>query len=67
MNNELEQSSSKIAIFKGKHIRKTLHIVAVLTESPNPCRYWSDLKIQLSEKEGFNQSYEKTVQLYRYS
>jgi hypothetical protein len=73
MDNELEQQSSKIAIFKGKQIRKTIHqgewyfsiidIVAVLTESPNPRRYWSDLKIQLSEKEGFTQLYGKSVQL----
>jgi DNA-damage-inducible protein D len=64
MNNELDQQSSKIAVFKGKQIRKTIHqgewffsivdIAAILTESPNPRRYWSDLKIQVAEKEGFN-------------
>ena len=73
MDNELEQQPSKIAIFKGKQIRKTIYqgewyfsiidVVAVLTESQNPRRYWSDLKIQLSENEGFVQLYEKTVQL----
>lgn len=73
MDNELEQQSSKIAIFKGKQIRKIIYqgewyfsiidVVAVLTESPNPRRYWSNLKIQLSESEGFNQLYSKTVQL----
>lgn len=73
MDNELEQQSSKIAIFKGKQIRKTIYqgewyfsiidVVAVLTESPNPRRYWSNLKIQLSESEGFTQLYSKTVQL----
>lgn len=73
MDNELAQQSSKIAIFKGKQIRKTIYqgewyfsiidVVAVLTESQNPRRYWSDLKIQLSENEGFIQLYEKTVQL----
>jgi len=73
MDNKLEQQSSKIAIFKGKQIRKVIHlgewyfsivdIVAVLTESPNPRRYWSNLKIQLSENEGFVQLYSKTVQL----
>jgi len=73
MDNELEQQSSKIAIFKGKQIRKTIHqgewyfsiidIIAVLTESQNPRRYWSDLKIQLSENEGFGQLYGKIVQL----
>lgn len=73
MGTELEQQSSKIAIFKGQQIRKTIHqgewyfsvidIVAVLTASPNPRRYWSNLKIQLSETEGFAQLYSKTVQL----
>lgn len=73
MDNELAQQSSKIAIFKGKQIRKAIHqgewyfaiidIVAVLTESPNPRRHWSNLKIQLSENEGFVQLYSKTVQL----
>ena len=73
MDNELEQQSSKIAIFKGKQIRKTIHqgewcfsiidIIAVLTESQNPRRYWSDLKTQLSENEGFDQLYGKIVQL----
>ena len=38
-------------------------IIAVLTQSPNPRRYWSNPKIQLSENEGFVQLYSKTVQL----
>jgi DNA-damage-inducible protein D len=73
VDNELEQQSSKIAIFKGKQIRKTIHqdewyfsiidIIAILTDSPNPRRYWSNLKIQLSDNEGFVQLYSKTVQL----
>jgi DNA-damage-inducible protein D len=73
MDNELDQQSSKIAIFKGKQIRKIIHqgewyfsiidIIAVLTESQNPRRYWSDLKVQLSENEGFDQLYGKIVQL----
>jgi hypothetical protein len=67
------QKSSKIAIFKGKQIRKTIHndewffsitdIIQVLTNSSNSRRYWSDLKIKLSEDEGFIQLYEKIVQL----
>src|SRR3989304_9067089 len=67
------QKSNKIAIFKGKQIRKTIHndewffsitdIIQVLTDSSNARRYWSDLKIKLSENEGFNQLYEKIVQL----
>jgi hypothetical protein len=67
------QRSSKIAIFKGKQIRKTIYnnewyfsvtdIIQVLTNSSNPRRYWSDLKIKISENEGFIQLYEKIVQL----
>jgi len=69
----LEQKTSKIAIFKGKQIRKAIHqdewyfsivdVIEVLTESSNARRYWSDLKSKLIENEGFNQLYEKIVQL----
>jgi hypothetical protein len=38
-----------------------IDVIAVLSESPNPRRYWSDLKIKL-QKEG-SQLYEKIVQL----
>ncbi len=72
MPNEVE-TSSKIALFKGKQIRKAIHqnewffsvvdIIEVLTESSNSRRYWSDLKIKLSEEEGYYQLYEKIVQL----
>ena len=63
----------KIAVFEDKKIRRIFHngewhfsiidIVQVLTTSANPRRYWSDLKIQLTEKEGFSQLYGKIVQL----
>ena len=72
MKNEIDKSS-KIAVFKGKEIRKTIFndewyfsiidIISVLTDSANPRRYWSDLKSKLSEDEGFSQLYEKIVQL----
>lgn len=38
-------------------------IIAILTDSKNPRRYWSDLKSKLSDNEGFSQLYEKIVQL----
>jgi len=67
------QKTSKIAVFKGKEIRKIIHtdewyfsiidVVETLTESSNPRRYWSDLKAKLINSEGFNQLYEKIVQL----
>jgi len=73
MTKDLEEASPKIAVFRGKHIRKALHqnewyfsivdIIEVLTESSNPRRYWSDLKSKLIDNEGFSQLYEKIVQL----
>jgi hypothetical protein len=50
----------------GQRTEKMVHlyivdVIAVLTGSANPRRYWSDLKIRL-EKEG-SQLYEKIVQL----
>ncbi len=62
---------TKLSIFQGQHIRKIwyneewhfsiIDIVAVLTDSSIPKRYWSDLKAKLLE-EGF-EPYEKIVQL----
>jgi len=73
VDNPPEHKSSKIAIFKGKQIRKAIYqdewyfsivdIIEVLTESSNARRYWSDLKAKLIEDEGFSQLYEKIVQL----
>ena len=66
------EETTKLAIFKGKEIRKTIYkneccfsiidVVAALTDSNIPRRYWSDLKIKL-KKEGFVEVYEKIVQL----
>jgi hypothetical protein len=62
----------KLVIFEDKKIRRSFHKgewyfsiidIVALTGSPNPRRYWSNLKIQLSENEGFVQLYPKTVQL----
>ncbi len=70
---ELQKTANKIAVFEDKKIRRLFHkgewyfsvvdIIEALTDSSNPRRYWSDLKIQLSEKEGFSQLYGKIVQL----
>ena len=67
------QISSKIAIFKGQQIRKIIHndewffsiidVIQVLTNSSSPRRYWSDLKTKIIDNEGFNQLYDKIVQL----
>lgn len=63
---------TKIAVFKGKEIRKVIHnnewwfavidVVAALTDSNIPKRYWSDLKRKLA-KEGYSELYDKIVQL----
>lgn len=68
VNNNLE-------IFENRTIRREydkktkswffsiVDIVGVLTDSPNPRRYWSDLKKKLTEQEGVTELYEKIVQL----
>lgn len=63
---------AKLAVFKGKEIRRTLHnnewwfsiidVVEALTESERPRKYWSDLKKKLSE-EGYSELSEKIGQL----
>ena len=66
---------SEIKIFEQSNIRSSydeqsekwyfsiIDIISILTESKNPRRYWSDLKIKLNDEEGFSQLYEKIVQL----
>ncbi len=68
---EIEQAQ-KLAVFKGKQIRRTIHnnewwfsiidVIEVLTGASNSRRYWSDLKRKL-KKEGYDQVYENIVQL----
>ena len=70
---ENSQSQNKLKLFEHKKIRyvwnaeeedwyfSVVDIVEVLTESQNPRRYWSDLKIKLN-KEG-SQLYDNIVQL----
>lgn len=66
---------NEVKIFEQNNIRSSydeekekwyfsiIDIVLVLTDSKNPRRYWSDLKIKLTDDEGFIQLYEKIVQL----
>ncbi len=71
----IKKQSSKntnIILFKEKEIRKVwkkdrwyfsiIDIVAILSESNNPRRYWSDLKIKI-KNEGYIELYENIVQL----
>lgn len=67
--------SNAIKLFEGNQIRSVwdneqeewhfsvVDVIAVLTESANPRRYWSDLKRKLQVEEGANELYEKIVQL----
>ncbi len=53
---------TKIAIFKGKQIRKILHedewwfsvidVVSVLTDSANPRDYWFKMKLRVKSDDG---------------
>ncbi len=66
---------NELKVFENSNIRSSydeqtekwffsiIDIISILTESKNPRRYWSDLKIKLSDEEGFSQLYEKIVQL----
>ncbi len=55
----------EIVAFKGKEIRRTLHdgewmfsvvdVIAAITDSDRARKYWSDLKRQMIEKEGFSE------------
>lgn len=59
----IEEISTKIALFKGKQIRKTLHngewwfsivdVIAALTDSANPRVYWGVMKTRVENDEGF--------------
>lgn len=66
------EETTKIAVFKGKGIRKTIYknewwfsvidVIEVLTETERPRKYWNDLKKKLI-KEGYAEVSEKIGQL----
>lgn len=72
-NKNIEKTAGRLVVFEDKKIRRVFHngewyfsiidIIEVLTGSSNPRRYWSDIKIQIANNEGFTQLYEKIVQL----
>ncbi len=67
-----EMNLTKIAVFKGKQVRKIIHhnewwfsindIIEVLTGTERPRKYWNDLKVKLI-KEGYVEVSEKIGQL----
>lgn len=71
--NDMTVYENTLVVFQHQEIRRVLHndewwfsvidVVGVLTETANARRYWSDLKRKLEQEEGFNELYEKIVQL----
>jgi len=69
----IPEGEAQLVLFKGAEIRKVMHddewwfsvvdALGALVESSNARRYWSDLKRQLLEKEGFSELYDRIVQL----
>jgi len=69
----IPEGEAQMVMFRGAEIRKVLHkdewwfsvidVVGAISESTNPRRYWSDLKRQLAETEGFSELYDNIVQL----
>jgi hypothetical protein len=72
MKKKKSENNVHPTIFEQKEMRRVWHneqwyfsiidVVGILSESPNPRRYWSDLKRKLIS-EGFSELYEKIVQL----
>lgn len=68
-----DSPENHLVVFQEKAIRRTWHdeewwfsvvdVVAILSESNNPNRYWSDLKRKLVQEAGSEQPYEKIVRL----
>ena len=60
-------------LFRDKEIRQVflngewffsiIDVVGAIADTDNPGRYWSDLKRQLAEEEGFSEVYDKIVKL----
>jgi DNA-damage-inducible protein D len=69
----IPEGELQICQFSGKEIRKVCHnnewyfsvvdVVEAMTGSPNPARYWSELKSKLAKDEGFTQLFAKIEQL----
>jgi len=69
---EKKQLLTHLALFQEKTVRRVwfnerwyfsiIDVIAILTDSPNSRRYWSDLKRDL-EVEGFGEVYAQSVQL----
>ena len=66
MDNPNEIETTKIALFKGKSIRKTIYnnewwfsvvdVVGALTDSENPRDYWYRMKVRVKDEDGIELS-----------
>lgn len=64
---------AQTTLFKGKEVRQVCHnnewffsivdVIRAVTETDRPSQYWSDLKTQLADSEGFIELYGNIVQL----
>ncbi|GHU10988.1 phage antirepressor [Alphaproteobacteria bacterium] len=73
MNNDLPEQKHQAVLFENVKVRRIWHdeqwfysvvdVVGILTDSENPRRYWSDLKIKIANETEDEQLYEKIVQL----
>ena len=67
------EGETQLVPFKGVQVRKVFHegewwfsivdVVQALSETANAARYWSDLKRQMIDKEGFSEVYDEIVKL----
>lgn len=67
------QNELELVAFKGAEVRKIFHggewwfsvvdVIGAVSESNRPRKYWSDLKRQLTEKEGFSELSDEIGQL----
>jgi hypothetical protein len=70
---KLQETPNKLVVFEDKKIRRIFHngewyysivdIVRVLTKSSDPSRYWTELRNQIVDTEGFFQLFGKIEQL----
>jgi len=68
----MNAANTHVALFQGKHIRRAIHhnewwfsivdVIAVLTRSDRPRKYWNDLKVKVI-REGYAEVSEKIGQL----
>ena len=69
----IQDGETQIALFRGTEVRQVFHenewffsmvdVIEAVTETERPRQYWTDLKRQLAENEGFSELYENIVQL----